>query len=73
MLFQSRYMPCPECGGSVDRLESDEHVCDHERQVKYQLFQLRDEVAEFDSELECYLASPRGLFEQWYAARTRPR
>jgi formate dehydrogenase maturation protein FdhE len=70
--FQSRYMPCPECGASVDHVEAEAHACEQERRVSYQLFQLRDEVARFDAELAEYLASPRGRFEQFYAARTRP-
>lgn len=72
MLFQSRYMPCPECGASVDQQEADQHRCDEERRLDYRLFQLRDEVAAFDDELTAYLDSPHGRFEQWFAERTRP-
>ena len=71
MHFQSRYMPCPECGASVDHVEAEPHACELERRVSYQLFQLRDEVAGFDAALAAYLASPHGLFEQWYAERSR--
>jgi hypothetical protein len=66
-------MPCPECGASVARGHEHEHVCEEERRLGYQLFQLREEIAGFDGSLAAYLASPRGRFEAWYAARERPR
>ena len=71
VLYQSRYMPCRDCGGSVDRLEAEAHACEHERRVNYEFFLLRGDVAQFDAAFAEYLASPRGCFEQWYAARTR--
>jgi hypothetical protein len=51
---------------------AEAHACEQERRAGYQLFQLRDEVAQFDVHLAAYLASPHGRFEQFYAARTRP-
>jgi hypothetical protein len=71
--FASRHMPCTECGASVARSERDTHVCDPERVVDYQLFQLRGEIASFDDVLRTYLDSPQGRFEQWLAERERPR
>jgi hypothetical protein len=71
MLFRSRFMPCPDCGASIDHLDSGEHRCEQERWLDYQLFQLRDECDRFDEELGAYLDSPHGRFEQWYAARSR--
>jgi hypothetical protein len=70
-MFASRYMPCPDCGGSVDRTESASHVCEGERRLDYQLFQARREVDAFEAELGAYLESPRGRFDLWYAARRR--
>src|SRR5712691_6150169 len=72
VLFQSRYMPCPECGASVDHCETEVHACEQDRRLSYQVFQLRDEVTQFDAALADYLDSPHGRFEQWYAERTRP-
>jgi hypothetical protein len=46
-------------------------VCDDERWATYQLFQLREEVAELESQLAAYLDSPHGRFEAWDAARRR--
>ena len=60
-MFPSRYMPCPHCGASL------------ERWLEFQLFQLRDEVDEFEAELAEYLASPPGRFELYYAERGRAR
>ncbi|MDX6438863.1 MAG: hypothetical protein QOF45_1446 [Gaiellaceae bacterium] len=64
-------MPCPECGESVALEVQAPHTCDEERWANYQLFQLRDEVAELDDQLASYLDSPHGRFELWYAARRR--
>ena len=70
-MFASRYMPCPDCGASVDGRADESHVCEEERLLEYRVFQLRAEVASFDTELAEFLASPRGSFELWYAARER--
>ena len=53
---QSRFMPCPECGVSVERVEIDLHECDAERLLDFRLFQLRDEIAAFDAQLAAWLA-----------------
>lgn len=71
--FRPQYMPCSECGASVAASEVDEHVCDEDRRLDYQLFGLRDAVARFEAELSAYLATPHGRFELWYAERTRGR
>jgi len=70
-MFASRFMPCPDCGASLDEEERATHACERERWLDYQLFQLRHEVAAFEGELQAYLASLRGQFEAWYAARQR--
>jgi hypothetical protein len=64
-------MPCPECGASVHRDEAEAHRCDPDRRLDYAMFQLRLEVEAFDRELDAYLESPRGRFEQWDAERRR--
>ena len=68
---QSRFMPCPECGGSVERAEAGDHVCDGERLLDLRLFQLREEIAAFDAQLAAWLASARGRFAAWVAERDR--
>ena len=70
-LPQPRFMPCPECGESLAAEERSGHVCDDERWATYQLFQLREEVAELEGQLAAYLDSPRGRFEAWDAERRR--
>ena len=67
----SSHMPCPDCGASVAAVELEEHACDPERRVEYQLFQLRVDVASFDEALSNYLESPHGRFAQWLAERDR--
>jgi hypothetical protein len=67
----SEFMPCPECGASVARSEQDEHECDRERKLDFQMFQLREEVESFETQIAEYLSSPQGRFDAWYAARDR--
>ena len=64
-----RHMPCPECGESVAVEAPEPHACDEERWTTFQLFQLRDEVAELEA--SCESDSPHGRFELWDAARRR--
>lgn len=72
-MFLSRYMPCPDCGASVEQSAAADHSCDDERKLDYDVFRLRDEVASFEGELATFLESPRGRFELWYAGRDRRR
>jgi hypothetical protein len=72
-MFSSRFMPCPDCGASLDLAERDVHTCLHDRWLEYEIFRLRDEIAQLESQLRRYLASPRGRFETWYAERRRER
>lgn len=71
--FESRHMPCDECGASVARDERDDHVCDPDRRIDYVLFQLRHEIEAFDGALGDYLRSPQGRFLEWLAERERER
>jgi hypothetical protein len=71
LLPEPQHMPCDDCGASVARADRDEHTCDVERRLDYELFQLRAEVGAFDDEFGVYLDSPVGRFATWYAARTR--
>lgn len=69
--FELQYEPCPECGASVASAGTEEHVCEHERRLDYQMLQLREEIGRFEREAGAYLASAHGRFELWYAARER--
>lgn len=71
--FPSRFMPCAECGVSLERDALERHECELERVLDFRLFHLRDEVAAFEQQLRAYLASALGQFEVWYAARERRR
>jgi hypothetical protein len=66
-----QFRPCPECGVSVPSAEIDEHVCDPERKLDYQMFQCRDEIGRLESDVVAYLDSAQGRFELWYAERQR--
>jgi hypothetical protein len=67
----SKYMPCPECGASLAGEEQDEHVCDGERRLDFQMFRLRGRIARLELDFGEFLASPAGRFEAWYAERQR--
>ena len=69
MIFRSRFMPCPDCGASVDWAELRTHECSVRRRADFQLFELRDEVEQLETEIGRYLASASGRFESWLAAR----
>jgi hypothetical protein len=68
-----QYVACNECGACFPRWEEPDHVCDRERWLDYQLVKLRDEREAFDADFGAWLATPYGLFEQWYAVRERAR
>jgi len=71
ILFPSRFMPCPDCGASLDSDERDSHACELERWLDYQMFQLRDELEQVEAGFLAYFDSPQGRFELWYARRER--
>ncbi len=64
-------MPCPECGASVAVAREAEHVCNPNRRLDFELFQLRAEISGLSAEIEEYLSSAQGRFEQWYADHER--
>lgn len=68
-MFTSRYLPCSDCGASVDRTDPAPHECRTERLVDFQMFRLRGRVAGFDRSWAGYLSSAEGRFETWLAAR----
>jgi hypothetical protein len=69
---QSRFMPCGECGASVDRVAGI-HLCEPEAVLDFRLFKLREEIARFDEQLAAWLETARGRFAAWIAERDRPR
>lgn len=72
-LPQPRFMPCPDCGESVAIDQRSAHVCEEERWVTFQLFQLRDEIATLEGQIAAYLDSPQGRFDAWEAEQQRER
>jgi len=69
--FVSRYMPCAECGASVEASASEEHACEPERVLQYRMFQLGSRVEDLERGFSDYLESPEGRFAQWLAERER--
>jgi len=68
-MFRSRYMPCAECGASLDRTAPLAHACSRERWADFQMFGLREEVAQLESGVRNFLGTSLGRFEVWSAAR----
>jgi hypothetical protein len=68
---KSRFMPCPECGASIDHAGGGAHTCDGEQLLDFRLFQLREEIAAFDEQLGAWLGTARGRFAAWIAERDR--
>jgi hypothetical protein len=64
-------MPCEHCGASVERGAETAHECDDDRRLEFHVFGLRDQIESFDGAWTAWLHSPHGLFEQFYAERTR--
>ena len=69
MMYRSRFMPCQACGASVDQTVLPGHDCLPERLAEYQMFGLRDEVAQLETGIDRYLLTATGRFESWLAAR----
>jgi hypothetical protein len=55
----------------VARTEEDEHVCDRERWLAYQLFVQREEIERFEADVAAWFDSPEGRFQLWDAERRR--
>jgi hypothetical protein len=53
-------MPCEECGASVKRGEQDEHQCERERWLDYQLFIHRGAIDRFEDDFAAYMADAQG-------------
>jgi hypothetical protein len=70
-LPEPAFMPCAECGESIAKANKDQHVCERERWLDYQLFVRRAELERFDTDLSAYLDSPEGRFQAWDAERRR--
>lgn len=68
-MFSSRYLPCAECGDSVERGSGAEHTCDPERLLDYRMFRLREEIESLQSGFAEFLQTSNGRFEQWLASR----
>ena len=67
----SQHLPCLECGASLPRAQLRTHVCEWHEWLDYQVLARRHELESFEQDLGAYLASPRGRFDLWYAARDR--
>lgn len=68
-MFWSSYMPCADCGESVDRQAAGSHSCDPQRRLDFQMVAMQREILAFDTTLREYLSSREGQFQVWLAAR----
>ncbi|WP_374969581.1 hypothetical protein [Terrabacter sp. BE26] len=53
----------------MDRTGTGRHECAPERRADYQMFGLRQEVAQLEAGIHRYLSTATGRFESWLAAR----
>ena len=68
-MFGSQFMPCRDCGASVDHHDPTEHVCAPDALVAFHLFALRSDVERLEESVTAYLDSPTGRFDVWRARR----
>jgi hypothetical protein len=68
-VFSSRFLPCTQCGESVDRFAAVAHHCNLDRSVDHQMSALREDIEMFEARLQEFLTTPRGSFEAWLASR----
>jgi hypothetical protein len=68
-MFVSRYLPCADCGESVERSVASGHRCSTERMVDFQMFGLREDIARLEDRLWDFLDTSHGRFAAWLAAR----
>ena len=66
-----QYLPCLECGVSLPLPQLRTHVCESDEWLDYQVLARRQELDSFEQDLGVYLASSKGRFDLWYAARDR--
>jgi hypothetical protein len=65
------YERCCDCGISIPLGMGDEHVCEREQWISYQVDKASRELRNIDAELRHYLETPQGRFDLWYAQRSR--
>ena len=70
-LPEPRHVPCTSCGASVERGRLDDHQCEEERRLEFELFQLRVQLEQFEADFAAWLETPRGRFETFYASYRR--
>lgn len=68
-MFWSSYVPCADCGESVDRVAAGSHTCDPQRRLDFQMVAMQRHILSFDTELREYLSSSEGRFQVWLAAQ----
>jgi hypothetical protein len=66
---QPQYLACESCGQAVPRADIEQHTCDEQRWLDYQLVVLRPEIARLEQDFGDWLDTPAGRFEQFYAER----
>jgi hypothetical protein len=69
--FEHTHTSCTACGVAVAIARRNEHECDAERRLDFQLAGLRHEIAVFEAQLAAWLESVHGRFAVWLAERSR--
>lgn len=65
------YRACPDCGAAVQRttIDQGQHVCDPDRWQDHQALLARNSLAHLEQDLDRYLRTPAGMFDQFLARR----
>lgn len=65
------YVACSECGAPVPADKADDHLCDRDRWLDYQMVKLGPALFNLERTIGAWLATPAGRFEMYYAERDR--
>lgn len=69
IMFEPRWVPCPDCRRTYDRMAAEPHVCRPVGPTDILLRELRAGIDAFDADLAKFLDSTQGRLESWGAAR----
>lgn len=68
-MFEPRWVACPQCRRTYDRMSAEKHVCRPWGPADILLEELRAGIESFDEDLGRYLESTHGRLETWAASR----
>jgi hypothetical protein len=67
----SPWTSCSDCGLCLERTALDEHSCEKERFVEFQMLRLRSRLSLFAQQFSAWADTPNGRFAVYCAERER--